>query len=218
MKIYVLKQKSVSLPSIFLLLLLFILPQKAYFQKSNNVFAVSRVISDVKKRYKLNSQDVTKIKPLINRENNDIIQLYARFSTEEPEYSHRLWQEMIVQRRDFETRKVILTKRQKVALRAARTGMEKRLLNYLVGDYVNFLGQLLNLGEFEFNDVQDIFETDKDKKYGLATNYLFNSVLLQKELEIVSEETERAMRKILSNEQWRDYRSLSGPDDSVASL
>jgi hypothetical protein len=212
----ILPRSSFLIRASFLILILFLLPRESYPQR-NEVFGVTNLINDVKKRFKLSALDVKSIKPLINEENKNVLQIYVRFSGDEPEYSRRVWREMIERRRDFEAGiRPDLTKRQRAALRAARTGMERRILNYLVDDYVSFLARFLDLNEWEFEDVQDLFESESKRTYQVMTDYLSDPGLLQMEIERITEETDSRMQKILTGEKWRDYRTLGQPDAPVA--
>lgn len=190
------------------LLVLLFLPQASSAQSKED-FGVNELISTVKKRFDLSSRDVKSIRPLVNQENRNVLEIYARFSGDEPEYSERVWQEIMVRRSAFESDiDRNLTGRQKSALRAARTAMEQRILNYLVQDFVGFLGAFLDLSDWEFSDVKKVFELENERKYQLIAAHLSHPARLKTEMEKVSRETERRLRQLLSPDQWRDYLSL----------
>jgi hypothetical protein len=84
----------------------------------------------------------------------NVVSIYVRFGGAEPEYSPMLWREIVERRLDFETRvKNKLTKRQKAALRTARTELEQRILSYLVEDYISFLARFFELNSLEFEEI-----------------------------------------------------------------
>lgn len=198
------------------LLLVILVPQPVYLQDKDD-FGINKLISDVKKRFKLTSRDVSSIRPFLNNENKNVLSIYARFSGDEPEYSDRLWQQIVERRREFESdSRPKLIQRQKAALREARTRMERRILTYLIEDYVDFLGHVLNLDEWEFNDVEDLLVSESNQRCRLIKSHWTDPVLLQAEMEKISRETEAKMQKLLSAEQWRDYRSLTKPAEQIA--
>ncbi len=185
--------------------------------QKTDAFGVDKLVNDVTKRFKLSSRDVKSIRPLIVRANQNVFEIYVRFSGDEPEYSDRVWDELIARRRDFdESIKTGLTARQRSALREARNGMERRVLNFLVEDYVHFLAEFLELRDREFEMVQDILQSENGKKYQIIITPIFDSASLQRALEAINQETERQMRSVLSGEQWRDYYSLTEPVRQIA--
>jgi hypothetical protein len=192
-------------------LLVFCAPLAVYPQADDDL-DVNKVIKDVKERFHLSSGDIKSIRPLLYRENNNVLAIYARFSSDsEPEYSNRVWQELIESHCEFRARaQAGLTARQLAALRSARLAMETQIVEYLLTDYVDFLGQFLELDKWEFSDVQRLFEQDKLKKLKLFdTPGLVNFGTIEKEVAKISDGTERQLRGILTADQWRDYRSLT---------
>lgn len=183
----------------------------AVYTQSKDDLDFSRVMKEVKERFNLSSGDVKSISPLLSRENRGVVAIYARFSEGEPEYSNRVWQEVIARRCEFLSRPPTdLTKRQWAALRAARSRVEERIVDYLVEDYFDFLAQYLELGKWELMDVQDLFESDKSKKLRLLDLANIHDVsALRKQVENISEETESKLQKLLTEEQRRSYRSLT---------
>ena len=200
------------------LLVLCLLPQVVYLQSKDD-FGVNKMIRDVKKQYHLSTRDLKSLRPLINQENRNVFEIYVRFSGDEPEYSGRVWQEIISRRRGFESNILQdLSVRQRSALRAARTAMERRIMNYLVQDFVSFLGDVLELRDWEYTKAQELFETESTKKYLLIAAHLSEPVLLQTEMEKISKDTERHLQKLLSAEQWRGYRDLTESAKLIALL
>jgi hypothetical protein len=207
---------SLALKLGVLILSTFAIPQTAYFQNAN-LFEVKNLTSDIKHRFHLSPRDVKAIERLIDKENRSIVKIYARFSGSEPEYSTRLWRLVIDDRLAFESGiEPALTKVQKGALRSARARMESRLLEYLVRDYVGFLSQLLELDDLESDDVADLYNADVAKRCRLLVTHSSNPAMLQKEMENLTHETERKLRKILSEEHWKYYRELTEPIKAIA--
>ena len=186
------------------------LAENTYSQNKEDL-DVREVMQDVKKLFNLSARDVKNLRPLLNLENSNVVAIYARFSGGEPEYSNRVWREVIASRCEFLARPhADLTKRQWAALRAARARIETRIVDYLLDDYIDFLGQFLELGKWEFHDVQTLFESDKSKKLRLVEGANINDVsAVRKNVERVSTETEDRLQKLLTEDQWRAYRSLT---------
>lgn len=187
--------------------------------RSNDDFGLSTVIRDVKKRFKLSVRDVECIRPILNIENTGVLKMYIRFSQPEPDYSDRVWRELIVNRSTFESAlRPYLSKRQDSALRAARAELEKRILDYLVQDFVEFLGEILYLDALEFSEVRWILEKENKRKYQLIHNHLSDPTRLTAEMEKITRATRLEMETILSDEQLRTFRALTEPPEPIALL
>ncbi len=196
--------------------LIFGLGQAATAQR-NDLFDVKKITNDVKSRFNLSSRDVKAIQPVIDSENKKVFKIYTRFSGDEPEYSPRVWRQIVEDRMGFESGLgADLTSKQREAVRSARSRMEKRVVDYLVYDYVNYLSQLLELTEFEFNDVNDVFQSESETKRRLITPHIQSPARLQKEIDKVTDETEKKLRRILSPDQWRDYLEFTSSFKLIA--
>jgi hypothetical protein len=194
---------------VVLIVLLVVQPVLLYAQ-STEFFNVNTIINDVQKQFKLNSKELHSLKPLVVQENEDVIQIYLRFSLKEPEYLSEIWQVLINRRVDFETRlKAKLTKRQKAALRAARTTLEERILGFLADDYAMFLGDSLELDELELEAVQLVISAEYESKHELIVKYVSRPDFLQTQLEKNDAESESKLKMIFSPRQFRDYQLLS---------
>jgi hypothetical protein len=194
-----------------------VVPARAQSQR-NELFDTQRITTDIKRRFHLSSREVKQIEPVIAQENKKVAKIYVRFCGDEPEYSPRVWRQVVDDRMSFESTLggAVLTVKQKEAVRSARAKMEKRILDYLIVDYVTFLSQFLELTEFEYNDVNTIFESESEKKRHLVIDHLDNPALLAKEIDRVSDETEFRLRSVLTPDQWRQYKELENTQDLVA--
>ncbi|MEO8572475.1 MAG: hypothetical protein ABI481_00780 [Pyrinomonadaceae bacterium] len=190
------------------LVMLMLLPQPSYSQNKED-FEVSNLIKNVKERFHLNSRDVGSIRPLVNQENRKVLEVYARFSGDQPEYSDRVWQEIVLRRREFESGVGFnLTPRQKSALRAARAAIEEKILGYLVEDFVRFLAAYLELRDWELASVQKVFELENEKKYRVLSRHFSDTLALNMEMEKISQESDDLLRSLLDRDKWRGYLSL----------
>jgi hypothetical protein len=94
--------------------------------------------------------------------------------------------------------------------------MEKKVLGYLVGDYMNLLVQTLDLSDFQSSEISELFESDCTKKTQLISLRLSDVPRLQKELEFASEMTEISLKRIMTVDQWRTYCRLKENSTPVA--
>jgi len=187
---------------------------KAYSQYE--LFDIGSVVQDVKTRYNLSRTDVLRIRPMIERENEDVIVMYTRFEGSTAGYSAILWREVIRRRSDFETRlDVNLTARGRTAIRAARTEMEERLFGVLVDEYIYFLDESLELNPFQFAIVDDLFKKEYRIKHRLIVKYINDAASLERELDSANSSTNAEMERILLPSQLRYYRALLSPGSSL---
>jgi len=198
---------------LFFFILLFT-TAKAYSQYE--LFDIGSVVQDVKTRYNLSKMDVSRIRPMIERENEDVIVMYTRFEGSSSTYSATLWREVIRRRSDFESRlDANLTARGKTAVRAARTEMEERLFGVLVDEYIYFLDESLELNPFQFAIVDDLFKKEYRTKHRMIVKHLNDAALLERELDSASDSTNAEMERILLPTQIRCYRALLSPGTNL---
>lgn len=196
--------------------LVLFLPAAAFSQR-NDILEVKALKSEIRSLFSLSDRDLVRIEPLIDQEGRKLIKMYVRFTGEEAEYSSRVWDQVIEDRSTFEmSLATTLSRRQKVAVRSARVRMEKKVLGYLVDDYLNLLAQVLDLSDFQSNEVAELYESDWTKKTQLIALRLGDVPRLQKELEYVSETTELSLKRILTSEQWRMFCQLRENSTPVA--
>lgn len=202
-------------PMPLVLIVLVLVPAMVYAQKGD-FFSVSSIMRDVKSEFKLNRGDVRRLGPLIENENFDVLMIYVRFGGGEPEYSRAIWRDVISRRMEFESRgDPKLTANQRSALRSARTALERRVLEFLMGDYVFFLSNILELDGPELEAIEHLFNKEIKRKHKLVLSYLKRSSQLQTELDQASRETEYWLARILTPDQLRIYRSIAIPDDNL---
>jgi hypothetical protein len=204
---------------IVLLVLLSHSTKKSFSQDTSQFFGVETIVRDVKTRFKLSRSEVRDLIPSIKEENQNVILIYNHYSPDEPGSLPALWRDVIDFRIDFEARvRPAFTKRQKAALRQARTELERRILNLAFQDCVGFLGEFLDLGRLEFEGVERVLSFDFKRKHQAILKHLSNTSLLETEIKKVNDDTEQMLGRILSSRQMRLFRALSASGDSVASL
>lgn len=196
--------------------LVLFLPQASHSQR-NDILEVKALKSEIRTRFSLSERDLVRIEPLIDQEGRKLLRMYVRFSGDEPEYSSRVWDQVIEDRTSFDLSLApTLSRRQKEAVRSARYRMEKKVLRYLVDDYMNLLGQILDLNDFQSSEMSDLFESDCTRRTQLISLRLGDVPRLQRELEYVGETTEVSLKRILTAEQWRMYGKLKENSTPVA--
>jgi len=200
------------------LLILGILYSPHCLQAQESVFEVKSVIRDVRLRFKLNPADLRCLTPLIKKENNDVLLIYARFGGDEPDYTPELWKQLATKRAEFEGRMdEPLSKRQRSALRSARSALERRILTFIVGDFINFLGKYLDLDALQFDGVSHFYYLDSHNKYDLMLRGFRDPYLLQMAVAEVSKRTESWMERILTPDRLRVFRLLLANNDDLVS-
>jgi hypothetical protein len=196
--------------------LVLFLTQDALSQRSD-ILEVKALKSEIRSLFSLSDNDLVRIEPLIDQEGRKLVKMYVRFSGEKAEYSSRVWDQVIEDRSTFDLSLAnSLSRRQKVAVKSARARMEKKVLGYLVDDYLNLLAQLLELSEFQSNEIANLYESDTTKKSQLIALRIGDVPRLQKELEYVSETTELSLKRILTADQWRMFSQLKENSTPVA--
>jgi hypothetical protein len=182
-----------------------LIPQNGFCQR-DDILEVKALKKEIRSRFSLSERELLRIEPLIDQEGRKLVKMYVRFSGDETEYSSRVWDQVIEDRTSFEVSlAVTLSRKQKDAVRSARVRMEKKVLQYLVDDYMNLLIQLLDLNDFQTSNVAALFESDCDKKAQLVTWRLLDIPRLQREIEQVTDTTEARLKIILSADQWRMF-------------
>lgn len=179
-------------------------------------FDVKSVIQDVQKRFRLSQADLQFISPLIQRDNSDLLVIYERHGGSEPDYSPVMWRKIIDQRVEFDARiSTKMTGRQASALRVARRALETRILTRIVEDYVDYLVVYLELEALEIEAIEHLFQKERRAKQLLVMKHVDRPEILEKELDAATARTEFWLKKILSADQMRLYRSLDEPGNSI---
>ena len=192
-----------------LVMLALLLTQIQCYPQNSEFFDVRSIMRDIKVRYELSPADIHRLGPVIEKENQDVLVIYSRFDGYEDEYPINLWREIIRRRSDFETRIIAgFNPRQKAALRTARTALERRILSFLLEDYVNFLGDFLGLDSLQIEATGNVLSSESKRKHQMITRSNGNPALLQTQLDKLAKDTDIVIRIILSPEQYRLYRSL----------
>src|SRR5688572_10277688 len=70
--------------------------------QNHNMFEVKKLKVEIKNRFHLTVRDLKTIEPIIDNENRKFMKIYARFSGDEPEYSIRVWRQLVDDRLGFE--------------------------------------------------------------------------------------------------------------------
>ncbi len=115
-----------TLCSASIVLLILLAFPKVSFSQRNELFDVKKITNDIKRMYNLSTHDVRRIQPVINQENKKVVKIYARFCGDEPEYSARMWAQIVEDRMTFESElRSDFTAKQIEAMRFVQARMEK---------------------------------------------------------------------------------------------
>ena len=177
--------------------------------QGHDILGVRGLMPRLKKTYKLTSADVASLTPLIKQENVEMLTLYLRFSKDPPEYSERVWIQIIElrQRSDMQSG-TGLSGRRRSALMAASRMLERRMLTILVEDYVEYLAEYLELEDWQFDEVSNAFDWDRKQKLTAVNKQTRDLTALHRELAAVTAHTEWSIRNVLTSEQLKELRRL----------
>ena len=188
--------------------LLLLLGTNTASSQGHDLLGVRGLIPRLKKTYKLTSADVASLTPLVSQENVEMLTLYLRFSRDPPEYSERVWIQIIELRHRFEKPSANgVSNRRRSALLAASRMLERRMLSILVEDYVEFLAELLELEDWQFDEVSNAFDWDRKQKQAAVNRNIADLPALYRELAGLSIQTESNLRQILTSEQFKELKS-----------
>ena len=81
------------------------------------------------------------------------------------------------------------------------------MLSILVEDYVEFLAELLELEDWQFDEVSNAFDWDRKQKQAAVNRNLADLPALYRELAGLSIQTEWSLRQILTSEQFKELKS-----------
>jgi hypothetical protein len=208
--------RKFGLGSLLLLGLTLLISFHSVSAQRSGMFEVTRIEREVKSRFSLSRRDAKAIEPFLKEENFRTVELYSRVGGEEPEYSGRVWRQVVDDRLRFESKVATgFTVKQVKAIRSARSRLEERLLRYLIEDYLAFLSEILLFGDLEYNDVAKLLESEADKKLILVSAHISEPSVLIKALDSVTRETETGLRKAMSPEQWHGFRKLTDGQELI---
>src|SRR5436190_13694820 len=115
--------------------------------QASDLIGTTHLENRLKTEFKLTRTDITSIRPLIRRENENVIRTYVQYSGERYKDNFlSLWEGLRSESWEFEgSLPVDLSARQKKALRTARIEFESRILDRWLEDYLGTLEDVLQL-------------------------------------------------------------------------
>ena len=177
--------------------------------QGHDLLGVRGLMPRLKKTYKLTSADVASLTPLVRQENVEMLTLYLRFSKDPPEYSERVWIQIIELRLRSEKQSATdLSRRRRSALLTASRMLERRMLTILVEDYVEFLAEYLELEDWQFDEVSNAYDWDRKQKLAVMNKHTGDLSALHRELAAITAHTEWNIRQVLTSEQLKELRLM----------
>jgi len=177
--------------------------------QGHDILGVRGLMPRLKKTYKLTSADVASLTPLVRQENVEMLTLYLRFSKDQPEYSERVWIQIIELRLRSEKQSATgLSGRRRSALLTASRMLERRMLTILVEDYLEFLAEYLELEDWQFDEVSNAFDWDRKQKLAVMNKHSGDLPALHRELAAITAHTEWNTRQVLTSEQLKELRLM----------
>lgn len=188
--------------------------------QATELIGTAHLENRLKVEFKLTRNEITSIRPLIRRENENVIRTYVQYSGERYKDNFlSLWEGLRSDSWEFEGNlPTDLSAKQKKALRTARVEFESRILDLWLEDYLGTLGDLLQLNRFQVSGVQSVFENETEKRLRLIIAEMENPIRLNEDWQRLTNERERYLTVILDAQQFRLYLSLGKPDESSIAM
>lgn len=180
---------------------------------------IGKLENRLKTQFKLTSNELGRLRPLISRENENVARTFGHFADDRyRENFLSLWDGMRNDRREFEqSLPRDLNGREKSALRAARTEFESMVMDIWSEDYVDLLAAALELDRMQVSGIQMIFVNENESRLTLIIKETVNGVDGNGEWQKITDKRETALKGLLSPEQFRAYMALGVQvDRSVA--
>lgn len=198
-----------SILECFLLILLFAGQSSGQIDDLFNTVLVERRL---KSRYHLTSKDLHLLRPLIDRQNEDLlIALSNRLETENTNFLS-LWEDMRGKRAKFEvSMPKSLSSRQRLALRAARAEAESKISAEWLDSYLVLLEDLLELDWVQGNFILKVLEIERGKRLQFLGDTVSDPTKKDNLWHSATAEREEAMLLILSPAQLITYRKMIDP-------
>src|SRR5215203_2600825 len=182
-----------------------VLPVSAAAQ-ADGAFETATVESHLRNKFGLTARDMAVIRPMLRRENADLIMLLSGHEDGGSTSYLSLWNSILAKRSDFETGRLSgLTHRQKRALRYGRFEFESRILDVWMSDYVQGLAQMLELDSVQVFYIERVFNIEQTQRLRLWFASPTASVSLDPKWEKLTAIRDECIVRILSPAQLRDY-------------
>lgn len=161
-------------------------------------------------RLSLKPSDVNLLRPIMQRENDNLVSLYFHVSDVNSTDFLGLWD--AVRARNAIADKswpANLRPRQKQALSCARTEFETRILEKWLDDYLQTLGEWLELDWIQMKYVEKLFKSEhvarleifeKEKRLSIRLDYQWQELSVRREVK---------MEQILDKLQLREYHQMT---------
>ena len=217
LSLIVLRKKYVFV--LFSLAVLALIPSVRIQGQRADFYGTARLENRLKTRFKLTNNEIGRLRPLINRENELVARTFGHYSDDRYRESFMsLWDGIRANRCEFEDRlPADLNRRQLIALRAARTEFESMVLEIWTDDYVDLLTVVLELDRFQLSGIQTIFQNETEARMRLMVRETENDSRMNTEWEKLTIDRETSLRDLLSPDQYRTYLSLGTEiENSVA--
>lgn len=178
----------------------------------NTLFETASVERHIAKQLKLTRKDLRSLRPIIERENDDLLSLYGYHAEEYSSDYLSLWNAMRTRRLELENRPAAgLSPRQKRALSLARFEIVSRILEQWMDDYLQTISDLLELDWVQLNYVEKIFDAEHNKRLEVLRNEADQSVRLDVLWQKLTDDRETKLEQVLDESQLHYYHQMTSP-------
>ena len=167
---------------------------------------------NLRSRFHLTTKDMSLLRPMIERQNEDLLIMLAnRLEADNSSYMS-LWDDMRRKSLEFEeSNQRELTSRQRLALLAARSEAEAKIADEWIQNYVQLLGDVLELDWVQANRLISTLEIEQEQRLRLLNFRNSNSPRVDASWQSAGTEREGRILSLLSPSQINVYRKLSEP-------
>lgn len=177
-------------------------------------FETARLESRLKADLRLTATDIKILRPLIWKENNELISALAHCMSERDEDYLSIWISLRSENENFQTVRLRgLSSRQKMALRAAHAEFEARVVEHWQDAYIAVLAEVLELDWIQTDLVGKIFDADRKKRLELLTATTTPST--DAAWKTLGDLLEARLSMVLAPEQMEQYRSMARRDQRL---
>lgn len=189
-------------------------PGRPALAQKDERFKTTGLEKRLKRQFKLSYTELKLLRPLIEQTNQSIARTYGRYSSEKYRDDFiSLLNGLRSERADFESSiPGGLNPRLLSAIRAVRGEFEVRILDVWLDDYLETLVGVLELDRLQTDYIESVLENEIRKRLALIVKENERHANINQEWQRLTNERDTLLKKALDVDQYRDYLSLSMPE------
>lgn len=177
--------------------------------QQDNILETTSLESTLRNRFHLTKRELTSLKPILKRENAELIVVLDRCMDADRPGHLDFWNRLRILRQDFESVSLIgLTQRQKHAMRDLRSEFELRISDIWQEFYLDYLTSILDLSWIQTNLIEKFLERDNQLRMAFLVTDTKMSDEATRVWEKLSTELDKQIEDSLTPDQKADYREM----------